>query len=417
MTSAEFEKKLISLNPALECLKFLYYRILRDDYRGTHKLQHYRWSAKYIKLVLKNLREFSDEDGFLYHTTGDIYEDYAYKDNELSFAKFLRNLNFDLQGANEGSVTDMGVRKIIFVNLQRMGFITRYTKDKELCEIGKVYRNYRFVKLTQSGLDFLNATSLFAEQRILGLALDAIFDGLVQDILDLLVYFDEKGRFLSIDEMTFFVSYLGKNYKGEILNKDKIAEFILEFRQLGARQKIVAKIISDFCNPKNFSGTKTDKRDLHNWKNEAQTLFDSLDLMSLFEFDRTSKRLFLRTQVEGEKIIFKRSATIKQEYFNNHGIEKDEIFELHHIVPFYFAKDIDTLKIIDAWQNLIYIDANSHKRLTHKSGRNAIRLNFKGEDVILDDFLDFYLCLKFEQNAKYKPSLQGVMVEYNRKLL
>ena len=56
MTSAEFEKRLISLNPALECLKFLHYRILRDDYRGTHKLQHYRWSAKYIKLVLKNLK-------------------------------------------------------------------------------------------------------------------------------------------------------------------------------------------------------------------------------------------------------------------------------------------------------------------------------------------------------------------------
>lgn len=135
--------------------------------------------------------------------------------------------------------------------------------------------------------------------------------------------------------------------------------------------------------------------------------------MSLFEFDRASKRLFLRTQIEGVK----RSNAIKQEYFSNHGVKKDEIFELHHIVPFYFAKDIDTLKIIDAWQNLIYIDANSHKRLTHKNGRNAIRLNFKGEDVILDDFMGFSLCLKFEQNAKYQPNLQGVMKEYNEKLL
>lgn len=417
MNSAEFKQKLISINPALECLKFLHHRILRDDYRGTHKLQHYRWSAKYIKFVLKNLKQFSDDNGFLYHTIGDIYENYAYKDDEINFAKFLRNLNFDLQQANEGSVTDMGVRKIIFVNLQRMGFIERYTKDKELCELGKVYRNYRYVKLTQSGLDFLNATSLFVEQKILGLALDCIFDGLVQDILDILTYFDEKQRYLSIDEMTFFVSYLGKNYNGEILNKDKIVEFIFEFRQLGARQKIVVKLINDFCNPKNFSGTKTDKRDLHNWKNEAQSLFDSLALMSLFEFDREGKRLFLRTQIEGEKIAFKRSNTIKQEYFNNHGVEKDMIFELHHIVPFYFAKDIDALKIIDAWQNLIYIDANSHKRLTHKNGRNAIRLNFNGEDVILDDFVGFNLRLKFKENAKYKLALQSVMKEYNERLL
>ena len=162
MDNKEFLDKLTGVNPALECLAFLYHRILRDDYRGTHKLQHYRWSAKYIKLVLKNLHKFSDKDGFLYHTRGDIYEDYVYASDEVDFAKFLRALNFDLQNANEGSVTDMGMRKIIFVNLQRMGFINRYTKDKELCELGKTYRNYRFVKLTQSGLDFLNATSLFA---------------------------------------------------------------------------------------------------------------------------------------------------------------------------------------------------------------------------------------------------------------
>ena len=210
MKNNEFLEKLKGINPALECLEFLYHRILRDDYRGTHKLQHYRWSAKYIKLVLKNLQAHCDKEGFLYHTAGDIYDDYAYKDEELDFATFLRNLNFDLQRANEGSVTDMGVRKIIFVNLQRMGFISRYTKDKALCDIGKTYRNYRFVRLTQSGLDFLNATSLFEEQKILGLALDSIFDGLVQDILDILTYFDEKQRYVSIDEMTFFCELFGQ---------------------------------------------------------------------------------------------------------------------------------------------------------------------------------------------------------------
>ena len=125
----------------------------------------------------------------------------------------------------------------------------------------------------------------------------------------------------------------------------------------------------------------------------------------------------MRTQINNQSITFKRSNTIKQEYFSNHSVEKDPIFELHHIVPFYFAKDIDSLKIIDAWQNLIYIDANSHKRLTHKSGRNAVRLNFSGKDVLLDDFLDFTLCLKFKDNARYNALLQEVMIEYNRKLL
>lgn len=416
MDEKEFFKKLTGIQPALGCLEFLYHRILRDDYRGTHKLQHYRWNSKYIKLVLKNLKEFSDENGFLYHTKGDIYDDYIYKNDEIPFAEFLRALNFDLMNEGVGSTTDMVVRKIIFVNLQRMGFVERYSKNKELCKIG-TRGQYRFVRITKSGLDFVNATSLFEEQKILGIALDAVFDGLVQDILELLTFFDEKQRFLSIDEMTFFVSYLGKIYNEKILTKEKIVEFILEFRQLGARQNVVVDLVNDFCNPNNFSGTKTDKRDLHNWKNEAQTLFDSLDLMSYFEFDRNRKKLFLRTQIEGKKVVFKRSQKIKQEYFENHAVKEDDIFELHHIVPFYFAKNIEAVKIIDAWQNLIYIDANSHKRLTRKSGRNAIRLNFNGKDVVLDNFLGFDLCLKFEENAKYNPNLQNVMREYNRKLL
>ena len=44
----------------------------------------------------------------MYHTRGDIYEDYVYASDEVDFAKFLRDLNFDLQNANEGSVTENG---------------------------------------------------------------------------------------------------------------------------------------------------------------------------------------------------------------------------------------------------------------------------------------------------------------------
>lgn len=417
MNKEQFYKNLLGINPAASCLKFLYDRILKDDYRGVHKLQHYRWNATYIKITLKNIKKFSDKDGFLYHTSGDIHDDYRYKENEIPFANCINAINFDLNKANAGSTKDMVMRKIIFVNLQRMGFINRYDKNKNLCDINKKYRNYRYVKLTQSGIDFLESNNLFIEQKILGLALDSIFDGLVQEILDILTAFSENQRYLSVEEMTYFVSYLGKDYKDRILNKDDIIDFINEFRSLGARQKVVTKVISDFCNPKNFKGNKTQKRDLHNWKNEAQSLFDSLNLMSLFEFDSTSKRLFLKDSINNQKIVFKRSNVIKQEYFKNHKIEKDSIFELHHIVPFYFAKDIDTLKIIDNWQNLLYIDANSHKRLTHKSGRNAIRLNFKDKNVILDDFLGFDICLEFDKNAKYNVDLQDIMREYNQKLL
>ena len=340
MREQEFREKLLRIQPTLKCLNFLYHRILRDDYRGTHKLQHYRWNKDYIKTVLKYL----PKDELLYHTQGDIRKDYLYKYEEEAFCEYLKNVNKALLLQNIGSVTDMAMRKIIFVNLHRMGFIERFDKNKKLCEVGKRYQ-YRYVKITQNGLDFIHSKDIFEEQKYLGIALDFLFGGVVQDILDIINELEPK--YLSISEMMFFVSYLGKHYQGNILTKDMIIDFINEFRSLKARQKAVESVISDFCNPRNFEGNKTQKRDFHNWKNEAQSMFDSLALMSLFEYDEQKERLLLRADINKEKISFKRSSLIKMQYFQEHEVQKDVRFELHHIVPFYYAKDIDSLKAID----------------------------------------------------------------------
>lgn len=411
MREADFKNALLGINPALECLKFLYHRVLRDDYRGLHKLQHYRWSTEYIKIVLKHLPKHN----LLLHTQGDIYEDYRYNDDELEFCNYLKNVNKDLSNMQK-SITDMGMRKIIFVNLQRMGLIDRFNKKQELCAIDKTYRNYKYVKITQRGLDFLEAKDIFEEQRNLGIALDFVFGGIAQDMLDIINALNPQ--YISVSEMMFFVSYLGKEYQGKILTKDVIIEFINEFRSLKARQKIVEYVISEFCVPENFSGNKTQKRDFHNWKNEAQTLFDSFDLMALFEYDRVKQNLLLKAKINGENITFKRSHIIKEEYFKQHEVQKDLRFELHHIVPFYYAKDINALKAIDNWQNLIYIDANSHRIFTlDKSAKKAIRLTFKDKDAVLDNLMGDEVILRYIDNIHYKIALQERMLKYNKALL
>ncbi|MDO4673714.1 hypothetical protein [Campylobacter sp.] len=411
MTESHFTTALLGINPALECLKFLYHRVLRDDYRGLHKLQHYRWSVEYIKIVLKHL----PKDTLLLHTQGDVYDNYKYSSDEIEFCEYLQNVNKDLLTIQK-SITDMGMRKIIFVNLQRMGLIDRFNHKQEICYIGKTYRNYRYVKITQSGLDFLESKNIFEEQRNLGIALDFVFGGIVQDVLDIINALNPS--YLSVSEMMFFVSFLCKDYQDKILTKEVIIEFINEFRSLKARQKVVEDVVNKFCVPKNFDGNKTQKRDFHNWKNEAQTLFDSFDLMALFEYDRQKQRLLLKANINGENIIFKRSNSIKQEYFKQHEVQKDVCFELHHIVPFYYAKDIDALKAIDNWQNLIYIDANSHKIFTlDKNGKKAIRLNFKDKDALLDNLMGDEVVLKYIDNIRYKIVLQERMLKYNKALL
>lgn len=408
MTKDEFKKKIIGINPALECLKFLVDRIERVDYRGIHKMQHYRWDLDYIKIVLSCL----PKDTWLYHTQGDIDMDYCYSDEEVPFCYYLRDVNKQLGG--KGSVTDMVMRKIIFVNLHRMGLIDRYTKKQELCEIGKVYRNYRYVKITKNGLKLINSKNLFEDQKNLGLALDFAFDGLVQDVLEILKRLD----FISLQEMMYFVSYLGYEHNGNILTQDDIVSFVEEFRSLGKRSVVIDKILAEYCIPENFYGNKKDKRDYHNWKNSAQSIFNSFGLMAYFDYNEKTQRLMLRTEIRGEKICFKRSGKIKLEYFLHHGVEKDLRFELHHIVPFYFAKSVDELKVIDDWRNLIYIDANNHKILSHDKAKNrAIRLEFDHNDVVLDNLTGDKIRIKYPCSAKYNIELQKTMIEYNQRML
>ena len=137
-----------------------------------------------------------------------------------------------------------------------------------------------------------------------------------------------------------------------------------------------------------------------------------------FEYDEKNEKIFLKSTLNKEEIKFKRSSLIKEQYFKKHKINKNISFELHHIVPFYFAKDLDMLKAIDDWHNLIYIDANSHKILTlDKNIKLAIRLSFDNDDVVLENFTGAKLILKKEQNVSYNKDLKTEMENYNRSLL
>lgn len=410
MRYEKFKTDLISIHPGLECLEFLAWRVGLDKYRGAHYFQHYRWDLDYIKIVLKNLKEC----GMLLHTQGDIHKNYRYKPQEQEWAKFLASTDKHLREINK-STSDNGMRKIIFVNLQRLGLIHRFNKKQKLCAVNKKAQ-YLYAQISRDGIDLLEAKNIFDELKILGLAIDTYCGGLVQSVLDCMNSLQKA--YISNMEFTLFVSFLGNTWKEQILGIDKITQFIEEFRSLKARQKTVVECLREYCNPDKFNGDKTQKRDFHNWQNEADSIFNTFALISLFEYDKNSKRLILKGEIKGEVVKFKRSMIAKNEYFKNHEIEKDLQFELHHIVPFYFAKDINMLKAIDNWQNLLYIDANSHKILSlDKKAKMAIKLDFNQQDVLLDNLLGFIKRLKFNKNVRYKLSLQEKMKEYNQKLI
>lgn len=185
------------------------------------------------------------------------------------------------------------------------------------------------------------------------------------------------------------------------------------------QKKFLIYKIQKYCNPDNFSGNKTQKRDFHNWLNETQQIISLLSQMSYFEYDEEKRRLFIKIGKNGiykDNAKLKRSIREKRNYFKEHGILKSDGFELHHIVPLCWAKNISEFQILDNWQNLVYIDAFSHAQITHNNNANVI-LNFTDVYVIFIDFNNKEIKCKKDINILYDNSKENIMLQYNKKLL
>ncbi|WRD09791.1 hypothetical protein E5K85_06640 [Helicobacter pylori] len=117
----------------------------------------------------------------------------------------------------------------------------------------------------------------------------------------------------------------------------------------------------------------------------------------------------------------KRSIKEKALYFEKHGVKKEKGFELHHIdiVPLCLARSIEEFDLLDKWENLIYIDAFNHAKISQTQNKH-ICLYFKNCDVILSKDLkeeQESLYLTYIENVLYKLDLQNAMLKYNKDLL
>ncbi len=80
--------------------------------------------------------------------------------------------------------------------------------------------------------------------------------------------------------MMFFVTFLNIDN----FTRSEIIEYVREYRSLSRIQKEKLKeLAQDYCNPNHFNGNKLEKRDYHNWKNQAQQIFSLLEQSVFFE--------------------------------------------------------------------------------------------------------------------------------------
>jgi type II restriction enzyme len=215
----------------------------------------------------------------------------------------------------------------------------------------------------------------------------------------------------------FFITAINVDYPFGLTSKEAV-EQIEEYRLLTRTQKqSLIDSIKTMLVPMKFKGTKPDKRDFHNWKNESQQVFSLLDQTAYFE--SADEQLIMKQKSGKFKEIssqLNRSVKEKERYFDEHDVERTIGYELHHVVPLSWSENINHFKLLDTWKNMLYVDGYNHSILTQKRIKNII-MKHKRRDIILKDHFEDCMVLKYVKNVIYNPENITLMEEYNNTLL
>ncbi|MCG2700887.1 hypothetical protein L6267_01850 [Candidatus Parcubacteria bacterium] len=398
-------KQIQNLNPDNKFIRYIVKRVQKNDYRGLHISQHNRYDLEYIEAVILSINKVAG-DKFFKIPPGD------YKKNEgqslvLKYNEYKTIVDKINEKTERGTYNS--IKKNFFVDLDRMGFLARFDKDKNLIT-RESRKGIYYAKLTKNAKEFIESKILLDKYRIFTNAVEKLFGYGLSEIVETLYYSDYKNTTISIYEFVFILL-------DDTLNRDEKIELLQSYRSLKHKRQQFIELMKKYANPKNFAGDKTQKRDFHNWKNEAQQIFSLLKTTIYFDIapNRYLKLNVGQTGIFSDDLLKKRSISVKIEYFNFHSINKMKNFELHHIVPFRYVKNKHEFKLIDDCKNLIYLHKNKHKEITKNKDKNII-LYADDLKIELKDF-DNNSIMANNKNAKYSKKKTKVMNNYNGKLL
>jgi len=400
-----------NINSGNKALEFIDSRIRNEKYRGSPSSEHNRYVMTQIIDILILLDKYAPDQNLMTIRTTDISKRPENYPEEFLYAQFCNEAK---QKAGIG--TQDAMRKNLFVDLHRMGLIERYDKEKEPTDSFS-RQNVKYVSISNQGLKLIKAKTILDKYFIFSKGIDSLLGGYIDIILDILRDKEYDIDKISIYEYMFFVSAIGTESSFNI-NTDKAVELIKEYRNLTPTQrKSVIETLKVELKPKNFSGSKPSKRDFHNWRNKIAQVYYLLNQTVYFE-------------VRGEQLVLKegqnsfsetttrldRSLNEKYQYFVKQTVVKTLGFELHHVVPLAWSENIHHFKMLDKWENMVYIDAFSHAKITQNKNRNVV-LEIVKDDITLTDHSDNEVYLKYKENILYKPTNKDTMRDYNNELL
>ncbi len=408
---------LLDISNSNEALKFLDSRIKSDDYRGLHLFQHYRYDLDFIKIVLSELYNYEKgkNNTYLKIRTTDSSKRPENKADEVDYSKIVANIK-----QKTGKGTQDVIRKIIFVDCNRMGFLNRYDKNKKLIPPNTKASGSSFVSLSERGKKFIEARDVKEQYFIFSSGLYRIVGTLINTLEYLITKYDLK--FISKYEFMYFISAVDDTSTFSI-DIDKCGYLIQQFRLLGDIDKInVTKLLKQKMNPDNYSGNKKNLRDFSNWENEASEIFLLLSTTVYFEVRNGIKLVLNNSDTSLESIMGKefkkqRSLQEKNNYYINHEIKaKVRGFELHHVIALEYADSPALYKLLDHWKNMVYIDAFNHAKITQNHNRNVI-FGSQQDDITLTDYSNNQVYLKYQKDIFYKTVNKNKMQNYNTELL
>lgn len=360
--------------------------------------------------ILTLLDKYAPDKSLMTIRTTDISKRPENTPDEFIYAQFCNEAK-----EKAGIGTQDAMRKNLFVDIHRMGLIERFDKNKNITDPFS-QSGVKYVAISNQGIKLIKAENILDQYFIFSKGIDSLLGGYIDVVLDILRDSDYGIDYISIYEYMFFVSAIGTGFNFSI-NTDKAVELIREYRNLtGLQRKAAIETLKVELDPKKFSGTKTNKKDFHNWHNKAMQVFYLLNQTVYFEV--RGEQLVLKGGVNGFSEVVNRldrSLNEKYQYFVKHRVEKTLGFELHHVVPLAWSENIHHFKMIDKWENMIYIDAFSHAKITQNRNRNVV-MNFIKDDMTLDDYSNNQVYLKNEYNISYKPDNKLTMRRYNSDL-
>ena len=151
--------KLTSIDYGRKCLEFLEERIDDSGYRGMQVSQHNRYNCDFIVTMLQEMYNLVGDKKMTIRTT-DLSKRPNNTPDERIYAEYVAKLCNKL-----GRCTQDSVRKNLFVDLNRMGFIYRYNKNGELV-LPSERSTIKFVKLTRDAIRLIETKSLFDKNFI-----------------------------------------------------------------------------------------------------------------------------------------------------------------------------------------------------------------------------------------------------------